>query len=62
MRWNAARHPVVMVRDPRTGAVLSFARGGDAEVRTPGDAPGSVDVLLSDRVRSVSRRVTVERQ
>ena len=62
VRWNAARHPVVMVRDSRTGAVLSFARGGDAEVRTADDSPASVDVLLSDRVRSVQRRVNVERQ
>lgn len=62
VRWNAALNPVVMVRDPRTGAVLSFARGGDAEVRTPDDSPASVDVLLSNRVRSVQRRVTVEKQ
>lgn len=62
VRWDATRHPVAMIRDPRTGAVLSFARGGDARVRTPSDAQTSVDVLLSDRVRSVQRRVTVERQ
>ena len=62
VRWNAALNPVVMVRDSRTGSVLSFARGGDAQVRTPDDSPASVDVLLSNRVRSVQRRVTVEKQ
>lgn len=62
LRWDAARHPVAMVRDARSGAILSFARGGDAEVRTAGDGTDAVDVILSDRVRSVSRRVPVERQ
>jgi len=62
VRWNAANHPVVMVRDPATGAVLSFARGGDTEVRTPGAAQASVDVVISDRIRSVGRRVTVQPQ
>jgi hypothetical protein len=51
-----------MVRDSRTGAVLSFARGGDAEVRTADSSPSSVDVVVSDRIRSVRSRVTVDRQ
>lgn len=32
LRWNAARLPLVVVRDRDTGRVLSFARGGDAVV------------------------------
>lgn len=49
VRWNAAVHPMAMVRDPDTGEVLSFARGGEVEVAT---AKGTVEVVLSDRVRS----------
>lgn len=49
VRWDAARYPVVMVRDPRTGDVLSFARGGDATIVT--DAP-QLEVNVSNRVRS----------
>ena len=30
VRWNAARYPMVIVRDAATGQVLSFARGGAA--------------------------------
>ncbi|HEX8243416.1 MAG TPA: hypothetical protein VF541_07975 [Longimicrobium sp.] len=47
-----------MVRDPRTGQVLSFARGGAAQVRT--DAP-ELELLFSDGVRTTPRRVRVER-
>ncbi len=32
LRWDAARLPLVVVRDGETGRVLAFARGGDAEV------------------------------
>ena len=32
LRWDASRTPMVVVRDPRTGQILSFARGGRAEV------------------------------
>ncbi|HYW30839.1 MAG TPA: hypothetical protein VE869_04975 [Gemmatimonas sp.] len=34
LRWNADKAPLVVVRDPETGRVLSFARGGDVTVRT----------------------------
>ncbi|HET7456957.1 MAG TPA: CARDB domain-containing protein [Gemmatimonadaceae bacterium] len=59
LRWDASRHPVLMVRDPRTGAVLAFARGGDATVhvgspaaRGAGVAAASdVDVALPNRLR-----------
>jgi hypothetical protein len=52
LRWNAQRHPMALVRDRRTGQVLSFARGGVAQVRARSD---EVEVLLSDGVRSSVR-------
>lgn len=53
IRWNAARYPMVLVRDLRTGAVVSLARGG--AVRVP--APGLSDfgLTFSDGVHSVTR-------
>ncbi len=57
--WNAAAYPMVLVRDAATGAVLSFARGGDATIRVPGP---ELALTLSDRVRSVGRRVRVPAQ
>lgn len=54
--WDAERHPMVMVRDPGTGQVLSFARGGRMNVRTDAAA---LDLLFSDGVRTTSRRVQV---
>ncbi|MBL8981808.1 MAG: hypothetical protein JNL26_06475 [Gemmatimonadetes bacterium] len=46
----------VMVRDARTGAILSFARGREAVVTSSG---AELDVTESDGVRSVTRRVRV---
>ena len=56
LRWNAAAYPMVLVRDARTGEVLSFARGGDASFRTD---RREVVLVFSDRVGSVTRRVAV---
>jgi hypothetical protein len=58
LRWNAGAHPMVMVRDPATGQILSFARGGEVELRTP---RAEIDVLLSDGVKSRTRRVRATR-
>jgi hypothetical protein len=58
VRWNSARHPMVMVRDPGTGMVLSFARGGRSEVVTDRD---DLELQVSDGVRSEGRRVRVTR-
>jgi hypothetical protein len=58
LRWNAAVYPMIMVRDPDTGEVLSFARGGSAMVRTPKDA---LDLDLSDGVRSQRLRLAINR-
>lgn len=56
LSWDAARAPLVVVRDARTGDILSFARGGRADVRT--DAP-EVELLFSDGVRTSTQRVRV---
>jgi hypothetical protein len=49
VRWDAAAHPMVLVRDSRTGAVLSFARGGEVTVPVSGT---ELELVLSDGVRS----------
>jgi hypothetical protein len=49
-------HPMVMVRDARTGEVLSLARGGS--VQLPG-VRHEVDLVLSNGVISSARRVPV---
>jgi hypothetical protein len=51
LRWDAAAHPMVMVRDARSGQVLSFARGGN--VILPADGR-EVELVTSDGVRSRS--------
>jgi hypothetical protein len=49
--WSDESYPMALIRDARTGAILSFARGGEAEFQARrGEA---VQVLLSDGVRSV---------
>jgi hypothetical protein len=47
---------MVLVRDPDTGEVLSFARGGEVEV---GTSKAAVDVTVSDQVLSHRSRVEV---
>jgi hypothetical protein len=47
LRWDAAAHPMVMVREARTGRVVSLARGG--RVTVPG---AEVELVGSDGVRS----------
>ena len=54
--WDAAKHPMVVVRDPRNGQILSFARGGRAEVVS--EQP-DLSLGVSDRVRSREYRVRV---
>ncbi len=52
--WNAAASRVALIRDVRTGQVLSFARGGAIDLRTTSD---DLEVTLSDGVRSVRSRI-----
>jgi hypothetical protein len=58
VRWDAAVHPMVMVRDAVSGQVLSFARGGSVVV--PAGASG-VDLVMSDGVGSRRARLRVPR-
>jgi hypothetical protein len=54
--WDAAAHPMVMVRDPSTGQVLSFAEGGRVDIATDRT---DLEVQLSNGVRGRSARVAV---
>jgi hypothetical protein len=56
VRWDPKRAPMVVVRDPRSGQVISFARGGRSEVVT--DAP-EVSVGVSDQVQTREKLVRV---
>jgi hypothetical protein len=56
LRWDHRAYPMVMVRDPDTGEVLSFARGGEVQLLT---GKSKVDLLLSNGVGSSRRRVSV---
>lgn len=53
LRWNASRYPMVLVRDSRTGAVVSLARGGS--VRIPAGGISEFGLTFSDGVHSVTR-------
>jgi hypothetical protein len=56
VRWDASAHPMVMVRDPASGQVLSFARGGAAEIATDRT---DLEVQLSNGIVGRSVRVAV---
>jgi hypothetical protein len=58
LKWDATSHPMIMVRDPDTGEVLSFARGGNARVWTQKDR---VDLQLSSGLRSQLLRRAISR-
>jgi hypothetical protein len=58
LQWNAARSPMIVVRDGRTGAILSFARGGDVQVTSNA---AEIEVNMSDGVKSTLRRLRVTR-
>ena len=58
LRWNPAVYPMIMVRDPDTGHVLTFGRGGTALVRT---TKGELDLDVSDGVRSQRVRLAISR-
>jgi hypothetical protein len=49
---------MIMVRDVRTGEVLSFARGGNVVVPADGS---EIELLMSDGVRSRSATVRAPR-
>jgi len=51
--WDAARYPMIMVRDVQTGEVRGFLRGGSALVE---EAPADLEVQASDGVRAQPQR------
>jgi hypothetical protein len=52
--WDTAAAPIVMVRDPASGQILSIGRGGRVEVETRGT---DLDLLLSNGVASTVQRL-----
>lgn len=56
IRWDPDLLPLIMVRDPETGRIVSFARGGDVTVSTHADR---LEVTVSEGVRSAVRTVPV---
>jgi hypothetical protein len=49
LNWDAARYPMIMVRDAQNGEVRGFLRGGSALVE---EAPADLEVQASDGVRT----------
>jgi hypothetical protein len=56
VQWGAQGARMALIRDRRTGEILSFARGGNAQIRTQA---ADLDVILSDGVRSAKRELRV---
>ena len=54
LRWNAARYPMVLVRDAATNEILSLARGGSIRLASGADR---LELLFSHGVRSPVRRI-----
>lgn len=54
LAWDAAAHPLLVVRRAHDGAVLAMLRHGRGMVRT---GAGPLDLLLADGVTSVAMRV-----
>jgi hypothetical protein len=57
VRWDAARFPLMQLRDPRDGTVLATGRGGELVI--PGEQRAELDMALSDGVRSAVKRVRI---
>jgi hypothetical protein len=58
LEWDAAVHPMVVVRDPDTGEVLSMARNGRVRIVT---GKSELDLDVSDGVRSYELRRAISR-
>jgi hypothetical protein len=54
VNWNSAASRAALIRDLRSGAILSIARGGTIDVHTSSD---DLEVTLSDGVKSVRSRI-----
>jgi hypothetical protein len=55
LRWDVRKAPMIMVRDPVSGEVLSYARGGSAEIETE---RSDLALTVSNQVRSRDLRVS----
>jgi hypothetical protein len=58
VRWDADQFPAAVILDPAPGRILAFVLGGEITLTTDAD---SLDIVISEGVRSVSRRVPVPR-
>lgn len=58
VEWDATQYPAVIVRNPATGGILSFASGGRADVLTNA---GELELTMSNGVQSRKLRVSVDR-
>jgi len=58
LRWDAKRAPMLVVRDPRSGQILSFARGGRAEIVSD---QSEISVGISDRIQTREMMIRVPR-
>jgi hypothetical protein len=58
LQWDAGAHPMIVVRDPDTGEVLSMARGGSARIPTE---KAELVLEVSDGVRSYGLRRAISR-
>ena len=58
LKWDAYAYPTVMVRDPDSGEVLAFGRGGTAVVRS---SSNELELVVSDGVRSQRLRLAIKR-
>jgi len=58
VQWGATAARMALIRDGRTGEILTFARGGNAQIRT---GATDLELIMSDGVRSTRREVRVRR-
>jgi hypothetical protein len=56
LRWDHRAHPMVMVRDPDTGQILSLGRRGEVQLST---TKSRVDLVVSNGIKSEVKRVLV---
>src|SRR5918992_1355405 len=56
LRWDSQALPMLVVRDPDNGQILSLARGGEVQLST---SKGQVDLIISNGVRSRVQRMRV---
>jgi hypothetical protein len=56
VEWDAAAHPMLLVRDGSTGQILSFARGGSIQLPA---GHRELSVAFSNRVQSRDVRLSV---